>query len=140
MDLYSGSNPNTGTLLGSSTAPAGYGTNEVTFNFDEFLVPTTVTFILSLPDQNGSYDSIFLYPVLTSGAAPTVGSGVNSLWYGNGPGTFIANPLYAENDGADTNFLNVQFNATVPELGFYAAFALNIGGLLLFGIRRRRST
>ena len=52
------------------------------FNFNGLVVPGTITYILSLPDQNGSYDSIFLYPILTSGAAPTVGNGPNSLWYG----------------------------------------------------------
>ena len=73
MQIYSGSDPNTGTLLGTAIAPAGYGVNTTVFNFSGLVVPGTITYILSLPDQNGSYDSIFLYPILTSGAAPTVG-------------------------------------------------------------------
>jgi hypothetical protein len=116
MDIYSGSDPNTGPLLGTSTAPAGFGSNFTTFNFGELLVPNTVTFILSLPDQNGSYDSIFLYPLLTSGAGPTIGSGTNSLWYSTGSTpAFTANNTYAIADGNLTNFVQAQFNATVPE-------------------------
>jgi hypothetical protein len=109
MQIYSGSDPNTGTLLGTATAPAGFGTNTTTFDFSGLIVPDTITYILSLPDQNGSYDSIFLYPILTSGAAPTVGSGPNSLWYGT-PGDFVANGTYAVADGAGTNYLQAEFS------------------------------
>jgi hypothetical protein len=138
MDIYSGSNPNTGTLLGSATAPAGYGVNTTTFNFDGLVVPGTVTYILSLPDQNGSYDSIFLYPVMTSGAAPTVGSGPNSLWYGT-PGDFVANNTYAIADGAGTNYLQAQFNGTdVPDGGTtLALLGLAVAGMAC--LRRKLS-
>lgn len=137
MDIYSGSDPNSGTLLGTATAPAGYGTNTTAFNFSGLVVPNTVTYILSLPNQNGSYDSIYLYPILTSGAAPTVGSGPNSLWYG-APGSFVANSAYAVADGATTNFLQAQFNATVPEpIGGF--LGVGLAGLLV-AIRRRKIT
>ena len=81
MQIYSGNDPNTGALLGTETAPAGYGTNTTVFSFSGLIVPGTVTYVLSLPDQDGSYDSIFVYPILTSHSAPTVGGGPNSLWY-----------------------------------------------------------
>ena len=113
MQIYSGSDPNTGTLLGTAIAPAGYGVNTTVFNFSGLVVPGTITYILSLPDQNGSYDSIFLYPILTSGAAPTVGSGPNSLWYGT-PGNFVANNTYAMADGAGSNFLQAEFVTPEP--------------------------
>lgn len=126
MDIYSGSDPNTGTLLGTDTAPAGYGTNTTVFSLGGLVVPDTVTLIFSLPNQNGSYDSIFLYPILTSGAAPTVGSGPNSLWYGT-PGSFVANNTYAIADGASTNYLQVEVNA--PEGGATFLYLLLAGGV-----------
>jgi len=138
MDLYSGNNPNTGALLGSATAPAGFGTNDTTFNFNGLVVPNKVTFILSLPDQTGSYDSIFLYPVITIGATgPTIGSGPNSLWYGT-PGSFVSNDTYAIADGALNNYLSAQFNAT-PEPGFYGILALGLSGLVTVVRRRKRA-
>jgi hypothetical protein len=140
MDIYSGSNPNTGTLLFTETAPAGYGTNTTVFDFSGDVVPGTVTYILSLPDQNGSYDSIFLYPILTSGAAPSVGSGPNSLWYGM-PGSFVANSSYAPADGnsSTTNYLQVEFNgAAVPD-GGTTLLLLGLAVAGLAGLRRKFS-
>lgn len=49
LQIYSGNNPNTGTLLGTFTAPAGYGVNTTVFNLGGLIVPDTVTYILSLP-------------------------------------------------------------------------------------------
>jgi len=130
MQIFSGSNPNTGTLLYTATAPAGYGVNEAVFNFAGDVVPGTVTYILSLPDQNGSYDSIFLYPILTSGGAPTIGSGPNSLWYGTS-GSFVTNTTYAEADGAGSNYLQAEFTA-LPE-GGAALIYLLLAGAVCFG-------
>ena len=130
MDIYSGSDPNSGTLLGTYTAPAGFGTNTTVFDLDGLAVPDTITYILSLPDQNGSYDSIFLYPILTSGAAPTVGSGPNSLWYG-APHSFVANSTYAIADGGSTNYLQVEVNAAE---GGGALLYLLLGGGACFGV------
>jgi hypothetical protein len=138
MDIYSGNNPNSGTLLGTYTAPAGFGTNTTVFDVGGLAVPGTITYILSLPDETGSYDSVFLYPILTSGAAPTIGSGPNSLWYGD-PGTFVANNTYAISDGnsATTNYLQVEVNA--PEGGASWLYLLLAGavcfGAILFGSR-----
>jgi len=135
MQIYSGNNPNTGTLLGTETAPAGYGVNTTVFNFGGLVVPGTVTYILSLPDQNGSYDSIFLYPILTSHSAPTIGNGPNSLWYGT-PGSFVANDTYAHADGAGSNYLQAEFNGFVPDGGTtLALLGFAIAGLA--GLRRK---
>jgi hypothetical protein len=142
MDIYSGANP--GTLLGTSTAVAGFGINNATFKFDGLVVPNTVTFVLSLPNQNGSYDSIYLYPLLTSNTT-TVGSSVNSLWYGTAPNTFIANATYAvdpnyDTPGNQTNFIDAQFNANAtPEPGFYGLLALGLSGLVTVVRRRKKA-
>ena len=137
LQIYSGSDPNTGTLLGTATAPAGYGVNDAVFQFDHLIVPDTVTYILSLPDQNGSYDSIYLYPILTSGAAPTVGSGPNSLWYGM-PGSFTANNSYAIADGASTNYLQADFTAT-PEPCTLVLLGTGLLGLAFLMFRKAKS-
>ncbi|MGA2049861.1 MAG: PEP-CTERM sorting domain-containing protein [Terracidiphilus sp.] len=135
MQIYSGNDPNTGTLLGTAFAPAGFGTNTTTFNFGGLVVPDTVTYILSLPNQNGSYDSIFLYPILTSGTAPTVGSGPNSLWYGT-PGDFTSNNAYAIADGAGTNYLQAEF--VTPEPGSLFLLGTGLLGLAVILFRKAK--
>jgi hypothetical protein len=135
LNLYAGSDPNTGALLGSSTAtvPASNTTNTTaTFSFGGLPLPNTVTFIVSAPlPGNGYYPSAV--GLINSLGAPTVGSAVDSLWYGNGPGTFVANDTWAIANG-DTNFIAAEFNAT-PEPSLYAVLGLGLAGLLL--LRRR---
>jgi hypothetical protein len=139
LALYSGANPNTGTLLGSVNLVVGpVFAGMETFNFGSLLVPDTITFVLSSSFTGAGFPD---GPV-SSNIAPTVGSGPDSLWYGNSPGNFVANNTWAIADGAVVNYLVAQFNAsspvaTVPEPGSLALAGFGLMGLVGYRLRRR---
>jgi hypothetical protein len=111
LAIYAGADPNSGALLGNdsqSVLPTSAPDAFVSFNFGGLLVSDTITFIL-----NASSGSNFGAGPYSNSAAPAIGSGPNSLWYGTAPGGFALDSKWAINDGATTNFLNAQFNASV---------------------------
>ena len=56
VDLYAGNDPNTGSFLGSATAiPLGDGFTPYVLNFGGLVVPQTLTFIVSIVGNSGSY-------------------------------------------------------------------------------------
>jgi hypothetical protein len=112
VDLYAGANPNADSFLGSATTDVtGNGWTTEVFDFSGLEVPDTLTFIVSLPVNNGSYDDAFVNFQQFTGisGSPNVGTS-GDMWYGS-PGSYIVNDDYAVATGAETNTLAVQFNA-----------------------------
>jgi hypothetical protein len=140
VDLYAGANPNTGTLLGSEQViPTGNGWTTEVFNFGHLQVPQTLTFIVSIVGNSGSYDDSFVNWQQFTGTtgAPTVGTS-GGMWYGS-PGNFVVDNSYAINTGAQTNTLAAQFNSVsaVPEPSTWAMMLLGFGGLGFMAYRRK---
>jgi hypothetical protein len=134
VDLYAGTDPNTGTLLGSATANLiGNGWAPVILNFNGLpLATNTLTFIVSLPGNNGSYDGSFVnwqqFTAVTGG--PTIGSGDGVMWYGTAPGNFILDTTFAEATGAQSNYLAVRLNTVpTPESGAVSLLVTMLTGL-----------
>ena len=74
--------------------------------------------------------------------APQIGSGGNSLWYGDpGVPAFTNDSTWAISDGAQTNYLGAEFFATTPEPGELVLLAAMLG-LLCIGLisRQRKAT
>jgi hypothetical protein len=123
LALYSGSNPNTGTELGSVTLPSHSGLYYDVFDFTSqgIVLPNTITFVVSSGPNSGNG--------VGSADPPTVGSAVNSIWYG-APGSYVANNTWAIADGApaNDNYLTATINANVPDGGMTMML---LGGALL---------
>ncbi len=145
--LYSGSNPNTGTLLGSEEViPAGNGWTTEVLNFGGLQAPQTLTYIVSIVGNNGSYDDSFVNWQQFTGisGAPTVGTS-GDMWYGS-PGSFVVDNTYAIATGAQTNTLAVQFSVTesgglrpIPEPSTWAMIGLGFAALGVVGYRKART-
>jgi hypothetical protein len=134
LDLYAGANPNTAALLGSASVivPSGFA-RMIVFEFGGLAVPDTVTFVVH------SSNTDTLTGPISSNIAPTIGSGPNSLFYGDGPGTFTADDSWAIADGAKTNYLVAQFNASTPAVPEPASLTmLGLGALGFVGYTWRR--
>ncbi len=139
VDLYSGANPNTGTLLGSEqVTPTGNGWTTEVLNFGNLAIPQTLTYIISIVGDSGSYDDSFVNWQQFTGVtgSPTIGVS-GDMWYGNGPGSFVVDNAYAIATGAATNTLAVQFN--VPEPATWAMLCLGFVALGFTAFRRDRS-
>jgi hypothetical protein len=124
--LYAGADPNTGTLIGSEeVTPTGNGYTTEVFNFDHLVVPKTLTYIVSIVGNSGSYDDSFVDWQQFTGAtgAPTIGASGN-MWYGN-PGNFVIDNSYAVATGSKTDTLGAEF--AVPEPATWAMMLLGIG-------------
>jgi hypothetical protein len=132
VDLYSGANPNTGTLLGSAQViPTGNGYTTEVLNFNNLLVPDTLTFIVSIVGNTGSYDDSFVNWQQFTGAAgaPTIGTSGN-MWYGS-PDDFIVDNTFATANGAATDTLGVQFNVSPTPLP--STWTMMIAGFIGLG-------
>jgi len=138
VTLYAGSDPNTGSELGSVTIPSHSGINDpdvFDFTSQNIILPNTITFIVS--SGPGSLNGVL------SGSAPAVGSAVDSIWYGS-PGAYVANSTFALVDSGYPgppnpniqNYLEVTVNAAVPDGGM--TMMLLGGALVALETLRRR--
>jgi hypothetical protein len=137
VTLYSGSDPNTGSELGSVTIPGHSGINDpdvFDFTSQDITLPNTITFIVS--SGPGGLNGVL------SGSAPTTGSAVDSIWYGS-PGSYVPNNTFAFVDSGSnpniSNYLEVTVNAvSAPDGGTtLALLGLVIAGTA--GLRRKLS-
>lgn len=136
--MYAGTDPNTGSELGFVTIPSHSGINqfdEFDFTSQDIVLPDTVTFVVS--SGSGSFNG-----VASASGAPSVGSAVNSIWYGS-PGSYVANDTWAIADGApaNDNYLTAEFNAVsaVPEpASVFLFFTMLIGVAGLVGFSRKK--
>lgn len=135
VDLYSGSDPNAGSLLGTEqVVPTGNGYTTESLDFGSLQLPQTLTYIVSIAGNTGSYDDSFVDWQQFTGVAgaPNIGAS-GDMWYGT-PGNFVVDNSFAEDNGAKSNTLGVEFY--VPEPGSIAMLGMALLGLGV--IRRRR--
>jgi hypothetical protein len=135
VDIYAGANPNTGALLGSAQViPKGNGFTTEVFSFPGLVLPNTVTFIVSIVGNSGSYDDSFVNWQQFTGntGAPTVGTN-GGMWYG-APGGYVLDNSYAVATGAMSNTLAAEF--VTPEPGTLLLFGTS--ALALAGVLRRK--
>jgi hypothetical protein len=134
LDLYSGSDPNTGALLASDTVAAPHWTNLVEFDLNVY-VPQTVTFIVSASSGSNFHAGA----INTNPNGPEIGSADNSLWYGSGSPDFVANSTWAKADGAATNYIYSEFTAEAPEPSaiFLLGTVIAVLGIGLIKARRK---
>jgi hypothetical protein len=138
VDLYSGSDPNTGTLLKSvQVTPTGNAYTTEVFHFDGLVVPGTLTFIISIVGNTGSFEDSWVNWQQFTGntGSPSIGTSGN-MWYG-APGSYVVDNSYAVATGAQANTMAVQFN--VPEPGAVSGLITMLAALGgLTGILKRR--
>ncbi len=148
VSLYAGSNPNTGPLLGSEeVTPTGNGWTTKVFDFADLSVPRTLTYIVGIVGNTGSYDDSFVNWQQFTGVSgsPDVGTS-GDMWYGS-PGSFVADNTYAVATGAETNTLAVQFSVShsvggpppIPEPSTWAMMGIGFAALGYVGYRKSRA-
>ena len=144
VDLFAGANPNTaGSFLGSATVtPTGNGYTTELFSFGGLQVPDTLTFIVSIVGNGGSYDDSFVDWQQFTGiaGAPTIGTS-GDMWYG-APGNYVVDNSYALDTGAKSNTLAAEFNATnaTPEPSSLLLLGTGLLGLAFVAFRKAKSS
>jgi hypothetical protein len=113
----------------------GNGAYGVDWFFSPIVVPDTLTAVVS-STYSTTTPGQFMGP-FAAVHPPLVGSGLNTIWYGDGtPGHWQANSTWAINDGATTNLFDMRFQ-TVPEPPSLCLLAAGSGSMILVRLARR---
>jgi len=132
-----------GTLIASYTTSAsnafvpGTGAFVVDWNFAPTLVPDTIIAVVS-SSYGTTTPGQFMGPFAAI-MPPLTGTALNTIWYGDGsPSSWTADPSWAINDGATTNYMDMRFSASasVPEPGSLWLVGTGLGAFAARSLRR----
>ncbi len=115
--LNNGAGGAPGTLIASSSVSSSDAGGVFTLFFPFAVqVPDSFTAVVSSTHPTDTWNTaVGLVGPFSTTAAPTIGSGLNGLWVGDGsPGAWQFNSTWAPSDGATTNFYYLAIDA-VPE-------------------------
>jgi hypothetical protein len=135
LSIYGGSDPNTAPLLGSLTESFGGGISPAAlfdFTSQNIVLPNTITFTITSTAADNGHGPL-------SGLAPTTGTAPDSMWFGNGPGSFGSNTTWAIADGASTNLITAEISATPEPTSLAALLGMGTVGLVGSAWRKRRA-
>jgi hypothetical protein len=138
--LNNGAGGAPGTLIASSSVSSSDAGGVISLFFPfAVTVPDSFTAVVSSthPLDTWNSDVGLVGPIATT-AAPTVGSALNGLWFGDGsPSAWVFNSTWAMSEGASTNYFYLAISA-VPEPCSLALMSVACGVIFAAAYGRRR--